>query len=392
MLLLTSLALFKYLRPTWLDTYLTVPGLDLGSLPGSAANQVLPLGISFYTFNMLGALFDVYQGRVKETPSLLSFAGYVSFFPTIASGPLIRLHDFNPTDENRTRLGAGKVELGLYGLTIGLAKKVVIADGLGRIIDPLFASVGDLGFWGGWIGTLGYAHQLYFDFSGYSDMAIGLARILGVHVPPNFDAPFTAASLTEFWQRWHITLSHWFRDYFFLPFSRWMLGMHHGLSASVIRTISLVSNMLLIGLWHGATPPFLLWGVLQGVILAAEAHGRRRGWTLPRPLTRSATFLFIILGFILIRSPDMETAFAIYRTLFGLNGYEQWVGGLPQVMRVGRRVLGVLVILTALSQFRWDTWNTKLRRSRGYLLGLALLFLIALTQLGAPRTFIYFQF
>jgi alginate O-acetyltransferase complex protein AlgI len=270
---LVVLGVFKYYD--LFATTLNDAGARIGTgAMASVLHLALPLGISFYTFNLLGYAVDVYRRRVDPARSFPDLLCYASFFPTVTSGPLMRYGDFSAQMRADARPEPDRLELGLFNLALGLAKKLVIADWIGQVIDPLWRDHAGLGIWGAWLAVMGYHFRLYFDFSGYCDMAVGAGHLLGIQVPANFRAPYTARSITEFWQKWHITLSTWFRDYLFLPMSRFLLRRARGRSPDQTRTVSLLITMSLIGFWHGPSWTYLVWGAYQGLLLTIHAQSR----------------------------------------------------------------------------------------------------------------------
>jgi len=351
---------------------------------------VMPVGISFYTFNLLSYNLDVYR---RATPSARSFGDllrYASFFPTISAGPLMRYGDFRAQLQAETKLDPRRLELGLFNLGLGLAKKLVIADWIGQVIDPLWRSHAALGVGGAWLAVVGYHFRLYFDFSGYCDMAVGAGHLLGIQVPANFRAPYTSRSITEFWQRWHITLSTWFRDYLFLPLSRSLLRRSRGRQPEEIRSVSLLLTMSLIGLWHGPTWTYVVWGAYQGLLLAIHANARSwNGRPWPAWAGRTLTTFSVLLGWVPFASGSLGMAANLYAAMLGLKGWGPPLTSFPGVGPGFLLLLGGLVVLTNLP---WDVPDLEPRRELGYALSLAGLIVVALLLVQQPTAFIYFQF
>ncbi|MDE2457872.1 MAG: MBOAT family protein [Rhodospirillales bacterium] len=276
---------------------------------------VLPLGISFFTFQQIMFLVDTYRDQTKPPP-FLDYACFIAFFPHLIAGPIVRpshilpqLAALAPRREVQARLTEG-VEIFL----LGLAKKIVLADGLSRFTDPGFAAAarGDaISFIEAWVALLAYALQIYFDFSGYSDMAIGLARMFGISFPLNFRSPYQASDISDFWRRWNITLSMFLRDYLYIPLG----GNRHGEGK---RIRNLMATMLLGGLWHGAAWRFMLWGGLHGVFLIT--HGWCKGLRIPRHASWFITLASVTLAWVPFRATNFNAAVEMYRGLFGLNG------------------------------------------------------------------------
>jgi alginate O-acetyltransferase complex protein AlgI len=348
----------------------------------------LPLGVSFYTFNLVGYALDVYWGRAAVETSPTRFAAYATFFPTISSGPLMRYDDFR--GQEQAPPPEGSLELGVFNVAMGLAKKLLIADPLGAVVDPLFGAHATLGSWGAWLAVLGYHFRVYFDFSGYTDIAIGVGYLLGLKLPPNFDAPYTSRSMTEFWQRWHMSLSFWFRDYVFLPLAFWLRARDPARRAGPARSVSLLVTMTLIGLWHGVTLPFVAWGLYQGVLLAVHATLRAAGRKPWPPLAgRAATFAALMAGWVILRSGSVEMAGGLFAAMLGLRGAEPTPLHVPGVSVSFLATLAVLLLLTNL---RRDVSQLRPRPGWAYAAGIAALLTIGLLSIGQPSPFLYFQF
>jgi alginate O-acetyltransferase complex protein AlgI len=285
-------------------------GLGLGSsLP--LLELVIPVGISFTTFRGISYVVDTYRGQA-DSPSLLEFSLYMSFFPYLAAGPIVRTGELLPQLGSRSRKDGVDASRALYLIALGLVKKVVIGDFLARsLVDGVFAAPGQYSSLDVVIGIHAYAVQIYCDFSGYTDMAIGVALLLGIALPQNFDRPYTAESLREFWRRWHMTLSRWLRDYLYIP-----LGGSRGSGVATYRNVIL--TMLLAGLWHGAGWTFLVWGLLHGVGQAVEhalARRRKRDGLEPAVLgkagliaRRVVTLEFVCLAWVFFRADSIGTA------------------------------------------------------------------------------------
>ena len=285
---LALLGYFKYASFTGgyaLDFVHVITQRNFPDLRGFVNGIALPIGISFYTFEGISYLVDVYRGTLRAERDLLRYAFFISFFPHLIAGPIVRYGILQPQLLAKHRFDPDRVRAGLLLFTIGLAKKVLLADGLAQWVDHYLATPGSIGFVNAWACAVGFAFQIYFDFSAYSDMALGLARIFGIELPWNFDRPYRSASPTEFWRRWHVTLSTWLRDYLYIP-----LG---GNRKERRRDVNLLATMGLGGLWHGASLNFVGWGLYHGLLRGhaswAEARlaitSRRRG----RPTTFSSS-------------------------------------------------------------------------------------------------------
>ena len=277
---------------------------------------ILPLGISFFVFQKISYLIDLRRGD-KHIYGFLDFCMFVTFFPQLIAGPLVRhneiIHQFradprgNEMWENLSR--------GFVLFLIGVTKKVALADTLATIVDPLFAKAtgASLGAGEAWAACAAYTMQIYFDFSGYSDMAIGLGLMFGLRLPFNFNAPYRATSIRDFWRRWHITLSRFLRDYLYIPLG----GNRCGQARQVF---NVVLTMLLGGLWHGANWTFVVWGGLHGVALAANHLWSERGLRMPRTLGWALTLLFVSACLILFRAPNFTTAGGVLASMAGFHG------------------------------------------------------------------------
>jgi alginate O-acetyltransferase complex protein AlgI len=292
------LAIFKYAN-FFVDT-VNDAARWLGGEPLVGAIEItLPVGISFYTFHSMGYNIDVYRGRTPPERSFLRFAIYVAFFPQLVAGPILRAGQFLPQLARRISLDAMQLRSGAHLFLVGLVKKVVVADNVGPLVDRVFATPQGLPSVAIWMGAIGFAIQIYCDFSGYTDMARGVSRMLGYEIPENFRFPYFARSITDFWRRWHISLSSWLRDYLYIP-----LGGNRRGTAATYRNLLL--TMGLGGLWHGASWNFVLWGLYQGGWLAVErALGLEEGAPgaprAVRALRWAATLYLVLLGWIFFR-------------------------------------------------------------------------------------------
>ena len=346
---------------------------------------VLPIGISFYTFNSISYTIDIYRGLLRPARSLLEFSAFVAMFPHLVAGPIVRYADMAPQFERLApRPDRALWAMGVWFFAVGMAKKVLIADPIAaRIVTPLWSQVPALDALDAWTAALGYTLQIYFDFSGYSDMAIGLAALLGFRFPQNFDAPYQASNISDFWRRWHMSLSFWLRDYLYLPLG----GNQHG-RARTIRNLVIV--MFLGGLWHGAAWTFVVWGLYHGLLLGGHALLRERGWVpRSRPLAVAATFLSVMVGWVFFRSTSLGEAIRLLGVMAGLRAGGD--GG-NLIALAGVPGIGLLAGGLALSWLVPDTWHWRMPRTR--LAGglLALVLLLAVLRFAAPSPFLYFQF
>src|SRR5712671_108982 len=281
---------------------------DTFALPGLA----LPLGISFFTFHAISYLIDVHRGGVAPNRNLLSVAVYIAMFPQLVAGPIIRYHTIARRLTDR-RMTLGRVSAGLRIFVIGLAQKVLIADEVARVAETVFDKVAAPSLAEAWLGLGAYTIQIYFDFCGYSNMAIGLGLALGFAFPRNFRLPYTARSITEFWRRWHISLSQWLRDYLYIP-----LGGSRGARPETYRNLILV--FLVCGLWHGANWTFVIWGAHHGAFLIIERAGLA-GLLARAPvlLARLYALVAIMTGWVWFRARDAEHALSFFASLAGLG-------------------------------------------------------------------------
>jgi D-alanyl-lipoteichoic acid acyltransferase DltB (MBOAT superfamily) len=277
----------------------------------------LPLGISFFTFQQVMYLVDTYRRDIPNA-SFLDYVCFVGFFPHLIAGPIVRPKDIIPQFQRLTPLAGFSARFadGAELFLLGLAKKIVLADSFAAFADPGFAAAAAgarLTLIEAWVALLAYALQIYFDFSGYSDMAVGLARIFGIDFPRNFNSPYQAASIRDFWRRWNITLSSFLRDYVYIPLG----GARRG---EPRRLGNLMATMLLGGLWHGASLKFLVWGGLHGLYLVVQSLFSHTGRRLPPPAARGLTLLAVLLAWVPFRAANFAAALAMYKALLGVNG------------------------------------------------------------------------
>jgi D-alanyl-lipoteichoic acid acyltransferase DltB (MBOAT superfamily) len=327
------LAFYKYANFFVENVNLLGAGLTL-------PNIILPLGISFYTFTQIAFLVDAYRGIAREY-SPIHYLLFVTYFPHLIAGPVLHHKEMMPqfADPSVYRWNWENMAVGLTIFVIGLAKKVVVADEIAAYVGPVFDRGQTLTFFEAWAGVLAYTLQLYFDFSGYSDMAIGLSRMFGVKLPLNFDSPYKSLDIIDFWRRWHMTLSRFLRDYLYFPLGGNRLGPSR-------RHVNLMVTMVLGGLWHGAAWTFVLWGTLHGVYLVINHLWRERvakplGWGTGRGYRFAAwllTFLAVAVAWVLFRAKDLGTASAILQALAGMNGAllpEKWLEAIPLLRDLG---------------------------------------------------------
>ncbi|MFC1822447.1 MBOAT family O-acyltransferase [Thermodesulfobacteriota bacterium] len=376
---LCPLFFFKYFP--WLGSYLKffLTGTTQEKYILIISNIVLPVGISFFTFQAMSYTIDLYYGRCRYCPSLLKFAAYVSMFPQLVAGPIIR---FRQIDEQLDQINQSNNRMDIRGgsdyFFRGLIKKVVFADQIGILIDPSFIPGTELSTSLAWISMLGYSLQIYFDFSGYSDMAIGIGKCLGFQFPENFKAPYTAKNPAEFWRRWHVTLSNWLRDYLYIP----MGGNRKGKSKTYI---NLMLTMVLGGLWHGASWNFLFWGLWHGLFLCIHRITPDKIRNIfPNWLCILFLNIVVIVGWVFFRAPSIPRAFHILWVMLGFHSA-------PTIF-IPWHLLFIIIIGFLLHFLERRDLDFPFRRNGFYATVLALLSVIAVLELGRDTPFIYFQF
>ncbi len=390
------LGFFKY-GGFVLENFQNVVGFYGMTFEAAKPDIILPVGISFYTFQTMSYTLDVFLRRSKPSRSFLDFALYVTFFPQLVAGPIVRATDFLPQCLTPRRATREMFSWGLFLMTLGMFQKIVLADTLlAPTAETVFGwSKGPLATLDAWLGVLAFSGQIFFDFAGYSTTAIGAALCLGFSLPDNFRCPYAAVGFSDFWRRWHISLSTWLRDYLYIP-----LG---GNRKGRLRTdLNLMITMLLGGLWHGASWTFVAWGGMHGALLAIERVLKERygetGWS--RALTDRlwgklilglVTYFFINLTWVFFRASDFHTAKLLLLSMFGIISDGAQV--LPTLS-----IVKVIVVITALVVTHWTHRSIPVEaaaeRLPGWAHGLvwgAMLTFIILSQ-GSDNAFIYFQF
>jgi alginate O-acetyltransferase complex protein AlgI len=370
--------------------------LDALGTPSSFAllSVVLPIGISFYTFEAINYIVDVYRKRTPAEKDLGNFMLFITFFPHLVAGPIVRARDFLPQIHRRKRWDWPRMQLGVQYILMGLFKKLAIANHLALYADPVFAHPDQYRSGPAWIALVAYALQIYCDFSGYTDLALGTAHLLGYKLAQNFNMPYLAASVSEFWHRWHISLSTWLRDYLFIP-----LGGSRGSNRQTCR--NLLITMTLGGLWHGANWTFVVWGILHGLFLITHRSFRafceRRPrldhllQTLPGTVLRVAfTFLCVCFGWVFFRAATFATAADFLHRLVVQNPLGLGADLGPQSLIY---IVALVVVCHALAHR--DLWQRIAVRLPAPVMGLgyaAALTLVLLLTSNSNQTFIYFQF
>lgn len=384
---LLPLAMYKYLL-FFLHVWMDMTGMNMGPIIENWT-LALPLGISFYTFHFISYIVDVYRGSIKPEKAIHRFAIYIFLFPHLIAGPVVRFSEIAEQLHIRRRvIVRSDLFWGLIIFVIGLSKKILIADPLGNVVTLGHRPDLVLTTYSAWLSSVCYSFQIYFDFSGYTDMAIGMARMMGFRFPKNFNRPYAAASITEFWQRWHMTLSRWFRDYLYIP-----LGGNRSTQAKTLRNLFIV--FLFCGLWHGAAYTFLVWGVGHGVLIVAE----RAGWLKLDKLKLGSfpVFFLATLLWVPFRSGNMEEAVKFWSAMFGRgNDLHLWVAANSALLDY--KTLSLLAVAVVICFVRDTTFYRlrakTLRHPRSIALGCLALYLfsaISVVESGF-NPFIYFQF
>jgi alginate O-acetyltransferase complex protein AlgI len=375
---LSLLGFFKYANFTldsvhWLGERVGV------QIPVQHLDVLLPIGISFYTFHTISYVVDCYRGTVKPTRNFLEFACYVSLFAQLVAGPIVRfrqiegdldLIDSTPRDSY--------VDRAWSFICIGFIKKVLIADTLAALIAPDAAATELLPTLGAWSTALGYAYQLYFDFSGYSDMAVGLGLLFGLRLPKNFDSPYKALDPSDFWRRWHISLSTVLRDYLYIP-----LGGNRGSALATYR--NLMITMVLGGLWHGANVTFLIWGAYHGGLLLLYRRFGGAWDRLPALGRQVAMFLLVVIGWVFFRCATLDQALNVLHSMFTWRPGDAQ-GGWPLVAALGVAA-GVAHGLPNTFEISHE-WKGRSVAA----LGLAFALALAVIYVASESPFLYFQF
>lgn len=381
---LASLGTFKYLNFVWLSA---AAALGVRAAPFAI---VLPVGISFFSFQLISYLIDRLRHDAPVYP-LRRFALFVMFFPHLIAGPIVRHNELIPQfDLDPQRSGADRrTGMGLILFTIGFAKKVLLADRLAEVINPIFASAAGgstLSLGESWTAMLGFSLQIFLDFSAYTDMAIGIALLFGLTLPENFRRPYLATDIQDFWRRWHMSLSRFLRDYVYIPLG----GSRNGTTVYVAASIA---TMALCGLWHGAGWMFIAWGLWHGIgLVACRGWKRLKVVTLPAPLGWLLTMAFVLVGWVMFRAPDPATFVSIAGSMIGFGPHSGGWGGAEG--RIDVILEAVVPALVLPSSHEWlEIFNRHRPRAVGIVLtALLAAFCVLAVGKGAPAEFIYFRF
>lgn len=422
---LALLAYYKYSN-FFVTSLVAISGVDW-----SWPNIILPLGISFFTFTQIAYLVDTWRGQVREH-SFVHYLLFVTYFPHLIAGPVLHHKEMMPQFARPSTyvVNAENIAVGLSVFILGLAKKLILADSLAEFANPIFSEVNQGGqpmLFEAWLGALTYTLQLYFDFSGYSDMAVGLSLMFNIRLPMNFNSPYKARNIIDFWRRWHITLSHFLRDYLYIPLG----GNRKG---PLLRHWNLFLTMLLGGLWHGAGWTFVMWGGLHGTYLIINhlwrALKKRLNWSdagfVGNFCAGVLTFLAVVVAWVFFRADSFHAAYSMLRGMIGMNGITvsstfasqlgAWgndlaIGGMTPLSRVNFDrglifvLLGLLIVwgfpnvLEIFSHYQPSTANMPSRKTRfswkpspvhAWIIGL--LFVASISLLTRVSDFLYFQF
>jgi len=389
---LSLLGYFKYANFFTREISAFLASLGLAS-DQTILSITLPIGISFYTFQATSYLIDVYRKTVRPSASIVGFGMYLANFPQLIAGPIVRYSDIEKNIEHRPITLAGFTE-GIFRFCMGLGKKILIADAMGEVADLIFAlPASELTTALAWLGVIAYTLQIYFDFSGYSDMAIGLGKMMGFTFPENFNQPYRARSITEFWRRWHMTLSTWFRDYLYIPLG----GNRKGAGRTYF---NLFAVFFFCGLWHGAAYTFIAWGLFHGVWLTVERVLFNRFGFKPRGVWGLLlTNILVMISWVIFRSDNITASGSYLLAMTGLGSGQETFFGLGYYLTNDRLFIlciGWLIALAPFEKFeasgRWLS-NPALFASAKRAFSLLVLLLVTIELAGkAFNPFIYFRF
>ena len=380
------LGYFKY-SDFFIENWNVVTGNDVPVM-----HLILPLGISFFTFQVIAYLVDCYKGFVEDF-NLRRFAFSISFYPHLIAGPILHYSDVMPQLQERIEFDAKKFSQGLFLFTAGLFKKCVIADRIAEKVDPLFAADAVLQFFESWVAAVGYGLQIYFDFSGYSDMAIGIGLMFGILLPQNFNSPYQAVSIAEFWKRWHMTLSRFLRDYVYIPLGGNRNGFYKGILAAAV-------TMTIGGLWHGAAWTFVLWGILHGIFIGVHRVWQTSKVELPDSLAMAVTFITVTIAWVVFRAESLEQALSIWKGMIGANGIAMpsMISGFCQTcsqtsLITGMEVIQGAILLTVCMAYANAQKEAQILEANAKNLAIfTALFFTSIWMSGSHESFIYWQF
>ncbi|MDD3270104.1 MAG: hypothetical protein PHX14_12370 [Syntrophomonadaceae bacterium] len=394
---IANLLFFKYIV-FFLNNIVKIPGLEFLEIPGALLNIIQPLGISFYTFQLIAYLVDIYRKKCEPARSLLHFWLFVSFFANVVAGPIMRGNELIPQLESLAsiRFSGASLRLGLAYFTLGLCKKILLADYLTVYVDQFFVQGSSLATIQAWIAAYLFTFQIYYDFSAYSEMAMGIACLFGINLKLNFATPYLSSNPSEFWRRWHITLSNWIRDYLYIPLG----GSRRG---ELRRYLNLFAAMSISGLWHGAAWTFVVWGMYHGVLLILHNIYKKirlvqrmaiNAGSILNAISILITFHLVCIGWVFFRAPNLNTALhMVYHMLNPLN---------MTIDRASMKYLAIIAMLFSLHIVEfylrqnydylsalWRKYFPAPLRALAYALILLLLITFSTYQ---PNSFIYFKF
>lgn len=351
---------------------------------------ILPLGISFFTFTQIAYLVETYRDVVIEH-NFRSYILFVTYFPHLLAGPIIHYEQMMPQfmDKALKKVNYENLSRGLFLFAIGLTKKVMVADTLGKWADTGYASVGliDLSTLAAWTISLAYTFQLYFDFSGYTDMALGGSMMLNIKLPMNFNSPYKSASIIEFWRRWHITLSFFLRDYLYIPLG----GNRKG---KLRKYLNILTTMFLGGLWHGAGWTYVFWGGMHGLGIVINHIFRESGGSMPRWLGVCLTFLFVNFAWVLFRAESVGQALILYSSMLHIGDWQSMVQGASAVLPDGRKEFVVEIMLLLLVLFVPNSIEIShsMKNNYKWAVGAGMLLALGVLALNRDTAFLYYQF
>lgn len=350
-------------------------------------NIILPLGISFFTFTQITYLVDAYRGESKEY-NIINYVLFVTFFPHLIAGPILHHKQMMPQFSylRNKVLNWGNISHGIFLFSLGLAKKVIIADTLATWANPGF-SAQSLSMLEAWVTAVSYTFQLYFDFSGYTDMALGIALLFNIKLPQNFNSPYKADSIIDFWRRWHMTLSQFLREYIYIPLG----GNRKG---KIRRHANLMITMLIGGLWHGAAWTFVFWGFLHGTALVINHLWRTMGFKMNTYMARIVTFVFVVISWVFFRAETFDQALIILKGMFNFQYVGIWVNQATFLLPYGRKEALILILIYLFVVL----WKNSMEYDHKFIIGwkgaliVPAFFVISLLMFNRISEFLYFQF
>jgi alginate O-acetyltransferase complex protein AlgI len=392
---LSLLAYFKYANFFVENVRLLLGNMGFASPAFDNFTKIaLPLGISFYTFQTMSYTIDVYLGKIKANRNFIQFASFVTMFPQLVAGPIVRYRDIED-QMNEHKIKTDDFVYGIKRFIIGLAKKVIIANTMASVVDAIFAlPISELSMGVAWLGLLAYSLQIYFDFSGYSCMAIGMGKMIGFTFPENFNYPYMSQSIQEFWKRWHITLSTWFRDYLYIPLG----GSRKG---ELFTYRNLIIVFFLCGLWHGAEWNFIIWGSFHGFFLVLERTPFRKLLDkIPAFLRIGYMHFVLMIGWVFFRAENLSDAMQYMKVVWGFGETHTQFASISELMPIKAIVIFIAGLILSAPVFFWVQKKSEkylknnVVRDLSYLFLLSVLFVVCIMMLasGTYNPFIYFRF